>query len=182
MFDYEKFQKDVVAAMEKKLREWSEDNDDIYILSLDLARGMESVGVYANTEDHLEEQMEEEDEEEFCYYKYCEEEWELCEVLDEISAYMRDYVNENSSSFSKENDEGLSIYTENFDAHCEQMIDTCKKALESFREATKKEYPKLLLAFNIREYLDEEERMEIFSLVNSKKAAKEYAKHIEDFC
>lgn len=181
MFDYEKFQKDVVAAMERKLREWSEENDDIYILSLDLTRGMESVGVYANTEAYLEEQTEEEDEEEFWYYKYCEEEWELCDVLDGISAYLRDYVNENSGQFSEEDDEGLSVYTESFDTHCGQMIESCKKALESFREATKKEYPRLLLAFNIREYLDEEERMEIFSLVNSKKAAKEYAKHIEDF-
>lgn len=49
MFDYEKFEKDLVAAMEKKLREWAEENDDIYILSLDLSRGMESVGMYANT-------------------------------------------------------------------------------------------------------------------------------------
>lgn len=181
MFDYEKFQKDVVAAMEKKLREWSEENDDIYILSLDLARGMESVGVYANTEAYLEEQTEEEDEEEFWYYKYCEEEWELCDVLDDISAYMRDYVNENSGQFSGEDGEGVPVYTESFDTHCEQMIESCKKVLERFREATKKEFPKLLLAFNIREYLDEEERTEIFSLVNSKKAAKEYAKHIEDF-
>lgn len=60
MFDYEKFEKDLVAAMGKKLREWTEENDDIYILSLDLSRGMESVGVYANTEEYLEEQSEEE--------------------------------------------------------------------------------------------------------------------------
>lgn len=180
MFDYEKFEKDLVAVMEKKLREWAEENDDIYILSLDLSRGMESVGVYANTEEYLEEQSEEEPDD-FWYYKYCEEEWELCEVLDGISDEMCAFVNENREQFSGKDDAGFSVYTESFDAHCEQMIDSCKKALEHFREETKKEFPKLLLAFNIREYLDEEERIEIFSLVNSKKAAKEYAKHVEDF-
>ena len=180
MFDHEKFQKDIVAAMEKKLREWSEEYDDIYILSLDLSRGMESVGVYANTEEYLGEQAEDESED-FWYFKYCEEEWELCDVFEGISADMRAFVNENSGQFSKEDDAGLFVYTESFDAHCEQMIESCKKALECFRKETEKEFPKLLLAFNIREYLDEEERTEIFSSVNSKKAASEYAKHIEDF-
>lgn len=180
MFDYEKFQKDLVAAMEKKLREWSEENDDIYILLLDLSRGMESAGVYANTEEYLEEQTEDEPED-FWYYKYCEDEWELSDVLDGVSSYMRAFVDENSEQFSAKDDGGLFVYTESFNAHCEQMIESCKKALERFREETKEEFPKLLLDFNIREYLDEEERTEIFSLFNSKKAAKEYAKHIEDF-
>lgn len=180
MFDYERFQRDVVAAMEEKLREWSEEKDDIYILLLDLSRGMDSVGVYANTEEYLKEQVGDEPEDRW-YYKYCEEEWELCEVLDGISSYMRAFVNENSGQFSETDDMGIIVYTESFDAHCEQMIESCKKALECFREQTKKEFPELLLDFNIREYLDEEERTEIFSLVNSKKAAKEYAKHIEDF-
>ena len=41
MFDYEKFKSDIAAAMEKSLRKWAEENDDIYIISLDLSRDMQ---------------------------------------------------------------------------------------------------------------------------------------------
>ena len=181
MFDYEKFKEDLVTAMEKILRKWSEENDDIYILSLDLSRDMESVGVWANTVGYLEEQADDDTPEDFWYYKYCEEEWDLCEVISEISSYMRTYLDENSGKFSEEDSEGTSIYTESFDAHCDQIMESCKKALEGFRELTREDFPKLLLAFNIREYLDNEERIAVFSLVNSAEVAKEYAEHIEDF-
>lgn len=50
MFDYEKFKKDIVIAMENVLRKWTKENDDIYIISLDLSRDLDSVGVWANTE------------------------------------------------------------------------------------------------------------------------------------
>ena len=181
MFDYEKLKEDLVSAMEKILRKWSEENDDIYILSLDLSRDMESVGVWANTVEYLEEQVDGDTSEDFWYYKYCEEEWDLCEVISESSSYMSTYVNENSGKFFEEDSEGISIYTESFDAHCDQIMESCKKALEGFRELIKKDFPDLLLAFNIREYLDNEERIEFFSFVNSAEAAKEYAEHIEDF-
>lgn len=181
MFDYEKLKKDLVSAMEKILRKWSEENDDIYILSLDLSRDMGSIGVWANTVENLEEQADDDTSEDYWYYKYCEEEWDLCEVISGISSYMGTYVKENSGKFSEEDSEGRSIYTESFDAHCDQIIESCKKALEDFRELIRKDFPDLLLAFNVREYLDNEERIEAFSLVNSAEAAKEYAEHIEDF-
>jgi len=39
----------------------------------------------------------------------------------------------------------------------------------------------LLITFNISEYLDSEARTEIFALLNSPEAAKEYAENVEDF-
>ena len=56
MFDYNKFEKDLVAAMEQILRSWAEEYDDLYILSLDCARDMTSVGLIANTQQHLAEE------------------------------------------------------------------------------------------------------------------------------
>ena len=49
------------------------------------------------------------------------------------------------------------------------------------RQSVHQDFPKLLLAFHIREYLDDEERAEFFASVNSKEASEEYAAHIEDF-
>ena len=49
------------------------------------------------------------------------------------------------------------------------------------RQSVKQDFPNLLLTYNIREYLDNEERTEIFALVNSSEASEEYAEHIEDF-
>lgn len=177
MFDYERFKKDIVIAMENLLKKWAEENDDIYIISLDLSRDMESVGVIANTEQYLNEQddMESED---YWYYKYCEEEWDLYETVDEISSYMNAFIEENKEQFT---DSETFTYTEAFDAHCDKMIESCKSALKCFRESVNKDFPKLLITLNIREYLDNDERIEAFSLVNSKEAIKEYTEHIEDF-
>lgn len=49
MFDYEKFENNVVQQMEIQLNKWLRENDDIYIFALDCARGMESIGAIANT-------------------------------------------------------------------------------------------------------------------------------------
>lgn len=177
MFDYEKFKKDIVIAMENVLRKWTKENGDIYIIALDLSRDMESVGVWANTGQWLNEQADITSDD-YWYYKYCEEEWQLCEVFDGISSYMRTFVEENKEQFT--NSQTLT-YTETFDAYCDKMIESCKLALKCFRESINEDFPKLLLTFNIREYLDNDERIEAFSLINSKEATKEYMEHIDEF-
>ena len=180
MFDYKKFENDLVAAMEATLHKWAEEYDDIYILSLDCARDMTSVGMMANTEQHLNEESDAEDDD-YWFYKYCEEEWELFEaggLAKEIYSYMRQYAEENDARFT--NPETFE-FTEEFDEHCDQMIDACERAIRRLRQSVHQDFPKLLLAFHIREYLDDEERAEFFASVNSKEASEEYAAHIEDF-
>lgn len=177
MFDYEKFKEDIVIAMEYTLRNWIKENDDIYIMSLDLSRDVESIGIWANTRRWLSEQADITSED-YWYYKYCEEAWQLCEVLEEISSYMQTFVKENEGIFT--NPETFT-YTKDFDAHCDKIIESCKLALKSFRDSINEDFPELLLTFNIREYLDSEERIEAFSIINSKEAVKEYMEHIEDF-
>lgn len=175
MFDYEKFKSDIAAAMEKSLRKWAEENDDIYIISLDLSRDMTSVGVWANTMNYLDEQ-DYDASEDYWYFKYCEQEWELCEAFEDISSYMRAFTEENGEQLGRN-----YTYTEIFDEHCDKMAESCKKALEVFKGSVNKDFPELLITFNINEYLDDDERVKVFSLVNSKKAAEEYMKHIADF-
>lgn len=173
MFDYKKFENDVVAVMENTLRKWMNEYEDIYILSLDCERDMSSIGIFANTKQYLEEQSAPESED-YLYYKYCEEEWSLCDAggfLAEISSYMKQYIEENKERFT--NPESYE-YMEAFDEHCDKIIETCKKALKRFRQSIREDFPDLLLSFNIREYLDDEERTEFFALVNSKDALEEY--------
>lgn len=91
---------------------------------------------------------------------------------------LRKWTEENDEQFT--NSETFT-YTEAFDAHCDKMIESCKLALKCFGESINEDFPKLLLTFNIREYLDNEERIEAFLLINSKEATKEYMEHIDDF-
>ncbi len=180
MFNYKKFENDIVTAMESSLRKWAKKYDDIYILSLDCSRDMESIGIAANTRQYLSEQADM-DSDDYWYYKYCEEEWELNDaggLLEEISSYMNQYVEENDEKFT---DPETFEYLEAFDEHCDQMIETCEEAVKRFRQLIHQDFPDLLLTFHIREYLDGEERAEFFAAVNSKEAAEEYAEHIDEF-
>ena len=99
MFDYEKFENNVVQQMETILDKWIRENDDIYIFSLDCARGMESIGAIANTTRYLVKQSEPTSEE-YWFYKYCEEEWELWNTFEVISADMSKCLEENDGVFS----------------------------------------------------------------------------------
>lgn len=177
MFDYKKLENDIVITMENTLRKWAKEYDDIYILSLDCSRDMTSIGIIANTMTYLREQSDI-DKEDYFYYKYCEEEWELFEVIEEISSYMNQYVEENDELFTNPK---TFEYLEAFNEHCDKIIEVCKKALKCFKQSINKDFPHLYLTFNIREYLDNEERIEIFTSVNSKDASMEYAKHIDAF-
>lgn len=180
MFDYKKFEDDIVLAMENTLKKWVREHDDIYIMSLDCARDMTSIGIIANTREYLSEQTDE-DSEDYWYYKYCEAEWELWEadgLLKEISAYMNKFVEENDERFTNpETFEYLPV----FDEHCDNIIEACEKALVRFKQSISNDFPDLLITFNISEYLDSEARTEIFALLNSQEAAEEYAESIEDF-
>ena len=177
MFNYDKFENDVLGQMEAVLDKWAEEKDDLYIFSLDCARGMESIGVIANTTHYLEEQAEP-DSEDYGYYKYCEEEWELYHAFEAISTDMGKYLAENGSIFSGPE---THVYSEAFDRHCEKIIGCCQNALACFRKVLNQNHSNLLLTFNIRGYLDGEERMEIFKKVNSGNAIQEYSRHLEEF-
>lgn len=177
MFDYEKFENDVLEQITDVFNMWMEENDDIYIISLDCTREMDSIGAVANTMQYLEEQAEG-DSEDYWYYKYCEEEWDLFENFETVSADMGKYIDDNSDIFT---DSETYEYLEPFDRHCDKIIECCTNVLVRFRQSMGESHSNILLALNIREYLDGEERIEIFEKVNSREALKEYSENIEEF-
>ena len=178
MFDYERFENDLVQQMPVVFNNWIEQNHDLYIFSLDCASGMDSIGAIANTIHYLEEQTDT-DSEDYWYYKYCEEEWDLFDTFRTISEDMRNCLDENKGVFA--NPEALGEYSEMFDKHCNEIIKHCKNALIRFKKSISKNHSDVLLTFNIREYLDGTDRVKIFQSVNNESASKEYSEHIEDF-
>ena len=177
MFDYVEFTENVVKQMKDTFQNWLAENDDIYILSLDCARGADSIGMIANTDSYLYEQVDE-DSDDFWYYKYCEDEWELFEAFEEISGSMRGYLEENKAAFTNLQ---TSEYTEAFESHCAKIIESCLNAALRFGENVRADFPDLMLNVNVREYLDGEEREEIFAKLNNESSLREYAEHINEF-
>lgn len=178
MFDYERFENNLVQQMLVVFNNWIEQNHDLYIFSLDCARGMESIGVIANTTHYLEEQTAP-DSEDYWYYKYCEEEWDLFDTFKTISADMCKCLDDNIAVFTSP--EQPHEYSEVFDKHCDEIINRCKNALIRFKKIINKNHSDILLNFNIREYLNSDDRTKIFQSVNSESASKEYSGHIEEF-
>ena len=62
--------------------------------------------------------------------------------------------------------------------HSSKIIESCINALIRFKTSA---CNGLLLTLNIREFLEEDERIEIFKKLNSKEAAAEYSEHIDEF-
>lgn len=56
-----------------------------------------------------------------------------------------------------------------------------KYAALRFGENLRADFPDLMLNVNVREYLDGEEREEIFAKLNNESFLKEYAEHIDEF-
>lgn len=177
MFDYERFKIDVTKQMKIIFDDWTKENDDIYIFSLDCTNEMNSIGVLANTTHYLLKQSDLGCED-YWYYKYCEEEWDLFDTFDGLCVIMDKYLCDNKDDFT---DPQSHEYTEKFYEHREHIMDCCKEALICFRQYVNQTYPHLLLTFNIREDLEGEERVEIFKQLNSINAQNEYMEHIDDF-
>lgn len=97
-------------------------------------------------------------------------------TLETVSGDMRKYLDDNSNIFTNPK---TCEYSDMFDKHCDEIIEHCQNALIRFRQAINQNHSDILLNFNIREYLDSEERIEIFQEINSEIASKEYFEHIE---
>lgn len=177
MFDYTKFENDIILEMQGILKKWMQEYDDIYIISLDCSSAMDSIGVIANSKHYLEQQADF-GSEDYWYYKYCEEEWELFDHFEEVSRYMKEYLENNKTDMHISDNFN---YSQEFEDHSIKVKKACEKALCIFKQVTGKNYPNLLLTFNIREYLDRDDRLNIFKEINSQKDIDEYSEHIDDF-
>jgi len=56
--------------------------------------------------------------------------------------------------------------------HCDKMIDSCINVLVRLWQSIDEKHLDILLTFTIREYLDEEDRVDIFKKLNAKKLPK----------
>ncbi len=177
MFDYDKFEDDIVKEMESALNNWISEHNDLYIFTLDCAEGMDSIGAAANTSGYLKERTEEKSSR-YWYYKYCEEEWELYCGFGSVSEYMRKYIEENEDTFA---DPETFEYTEAFNNHGEKITEHCLNALKRLKQEISESYPEITLTLYIPYYFDGEGRTEIFEEINGKDKAKEYSEHIKDF-
>ncbi|MGL5353719.1 MAG: DUF4303 domain-containing protein [Clostridium sp.] len=178
MFDYKEFESDILTSMEIEFKKYVKINEDIYAFGLDCTRDMTSIGIVANTKSNLAENAEY-DSEDYGYYKYCEEEWEIFNHFEKISKYMNNYMEDNLNKFTNPN---TCKFTSEFHIHFNKIIDICIKALVSLKEECIDKYRKdIILTFNIREHLTEVERCGYFERINGKESSKEYSKHIKEF-
>ena len=60
-------------------------------------------------------------------------------------------------------------------------LPRCLNAALRFGENVRADFPDLMLNVNVREYLDGEEREEIFAKLNNESSLREYAEHIDEF-
>lgn len=169
-FDYEKFEKDLLLAVDEYAKSQLYNKDDMYIMSIEYFPDFTTfIAIRANTYSYLEEQVEEEDED-YTYYKYCEEEWDLYESLEEISSVLQDEYNKMEEKY--DDDEFDELQTE----HATKIIDVCKNVMKKFKETdTYKEFKKLYLNVYVREYFNEEETIQIFGELNGKDSIEEYS-------
>lgn len=100
------------------------------------------------------------------------------ENFEAISADMCKYLDDNSDIFT---DSETYEYLEAFDSHCDKITECCQNVLIRFRQSMGQSHSNILLALNVREYLDGEERIAIFGKVNSREALKEYSANIAEF-
>ena len=169
-FDYEKFEKDLMVAVEEYAKSQLDHKDDMYIMSIEYFPDFTTfVVIRANTYSYLEEQVEADDED-YTYYKYCEEEWDLYEDLEELSNVLQKEYSEMEEKYDDE--EFDKLQTE----HATKIIDICKSVMKKFKETdTYKEFPKLYLNAYVREYFDEEETIQIFEELNGNDGIEEYS-------
>lgn len=169
-FNYEKFEKDLLAAVEEYTKSQLDIKDDMYIMSIEYFPEFTTfIAIRANTYSFLEEQAEETDEE-YTYYKYCEEEWDLYEDLKDISSVLQAEYNEMEEKYDNKE------FNELQDKHALKIIDVCKNVMKKFKETdTYKEFTKLYLNVYIREYFDNEETVKIFEELNDKDNIEEYS-------
>ncbi len=169
-FDYGKFENGLVLAVENFAKEQLANKNDFYIMSIEYYPDFTTfVVIRGNTYSYLKKQVEADDED-YMYYKFCEEEWDLYNDLPELSNDLQvEYAN-------MEELYGDDEFDDLQEEHAAKIIDVCKNAMKRFKEtSTFKEFPKLYLNVYVREYFSSEEDIEIFRELNGDENIEEYS-------
>lgn len=170
-FNYEKLEENLCKEVEAYAKSLLDKKEDVYIISLEYFPDFTTfLAIRANTNSYLEEQVEEEDE--YTYYKYCEEEWDwdIFGEFKEISLELQNHYKEMEDTCDEDEFDDLQ------DEHAEKIIEICKNVMKKFKETdTFKTFPKLYLNVYVREYFSEEESIQIFGELNGEDSVEEYS-------
>lgn len=188
IFDYNKFEEDVYLYVIKYIKKWSAEKTDIYALSINCADEVDSgIVINANTMSYFQKQLakqgEEKDKDNYYYYKFCEEEWELWSEWNDaenrkMADYMKTYCNQLEEAYEDE----WEIYDAKYEAHQVKIQEACIRALKKIRESEAyKMIPGAFLNFYIREKFSEEEKIEIIEKINGKDFCQDYIDYLNSF-
>ena len=159
------------------MTELTEEYDEVYAVSLMVSSDLWSFGIAANTKSYLLEQAGSEQAEDYCYYKYAEEEWGIMEAAEEefedLADRVRTYLEEHCEEFTDED----YCFTEKYQEFRNEILGTCLRTLRDFvKEEGKQQYPQIHWNFYVRELFEADEMAEIYRLLNEDETA------IEEFC
>jgi len=168
-FDYEKFEKNLLSAIEECVKlKWS-NIDDLYIMSIEYFPNFTTfVSIRANTYSNLKEKVGD-NEKDYTYYKYCEEEWELCEFLGEVSKNLQDEYKEMETRYDDEQFDKLQA------EHAAKILVSCKTVMKKFKQTDA--YKKLSNPYvnvYIREHFSKDEILRTFCELNGENNKEEY--------
>ncbi len=177
MFDYEEFGKKLFEKMQVVVPQIMEEYPDLYAVSLDLSDSLTSIGVIANYAGYLSENVEDEDEEDYMYFKYCEDEWGYFDTFEDISLILKGEIEENADIYT---DAKTYQYTDKFAQHFDKLVKICVSVMAQYKAILGKD--EIFLTVDVREVLDQNARIAIFKSINGEQMAKEYEENIEEFC
>ena len=126
MFDYEKFENDIIIQLERTLQQIKNLREDVYFFSLACAEDCTKVAIFATTKHHFE-MLAPKGQPDYFSYKYCENEWEIGFIPSKIYKYMYNYMEKNNFY---EDDCEIDAYFEHFNA----LEEACMNALLRFRD------------------------------------------------
>ncbi|WP_315078899.1 DUF4303 domain-containing protein [uncultured Clostridium sp.] len=184
-FDFKKFKEELILATKNAFLEIIKANKEgiIYAFSLNCSSDVKSIGIIANTKYKLNTIVGE-SENDFWYYKFCPEEWEIWNGADDefcrIGNILKAFQEDNKNRIS---DSETNVYTYFFQEFREKIFDVCIDALLELKEEeffVNNSKESIELNFWVSEFLDEEESIDIFSKLNNGKIVEEYKEHIAE--
>ncbi|PAD66402.1 hypothetical protein CHH83_24235 [Bacillus sp. 7586-K] len=177
-FNYNKFSNDLFQELVTAFQKMTEEHKDLYAFTLSCSRDVRSIGVIANTKTYLAKNADKQSED-YWYYKYCENEWEIFDTFHTLSKDMSMFLENDPDKFTNPN---TYFFTEEFDEHFDRIVAACDEVISRLRDSKgKQEHPNILLNFNVEDYFNGDDRINRFKVLNGKEAAKEYEEHIEEF-